>query len=345
MPSIPDQEKLREPKPQTWARRILVFYPRRIGDWVVLTPFLRSLRWKFPQAEITAVASFRSAAVLPLISFCDHFHVLGPPQDLKNLRLLRFFLMAEPWDLLIDLDPNPAFSRTGWTALRLTRARARMSFARPGTKSFAYLVSPPVPNEAMLARYGRMAEFLGAPYDPSPELRVPQSEIESAGREMHSLGLNDHPRVLIHPGDLKREQGIRWPRKKFAVLGRKLNAAGVRFFFLAGPGERESVARLAQDMGINSPIIIGPRPLVQAAAFMRHADLFLSSLTGTSHVAAALGVPTFSFYTGYDWQVWRIHGKIHRGLIGEWEDCRSIEIDQAHQAIIDQLGNLGRKKM
>lgn len=333
VPENPGQSKV-----QIQARRIFLFYPRRIGDWVVLTPFLRSLRWKFPKAEITAVASFRSAAVMPLISFCDRFRILGRPQDIgQNLRLLSFLLTAKPWDLLIDLDPNPAFSRTGWVACRLARARARMSFARPKTGSFEYLVSPPITNEPMLSRYGRMAEFLGAPYDPHPALFVPQSEIESAEREMNSPGFSARPRILIHPGDLKREQGIRWPRENFITLGKRLKTLGMNLFFLAGPGEKESVISLANEIGLDSRVVIGPRPLIEAAAFMRQADLFVSSLNGTSHVAAAVGVPTFSFYTGYDWQVWRIPGEKHTGLVGDWTDCRSISIDQAHDSIMSRV--------
>ena len=314
-------------------RRILMFYPRRIGDWVVTTPFLRGLREKFPEAEIVAVASAKSAAVMPLIPFIDRFHVLGRPENIgQNLKLLKFLFTSGTWDLYIDLDPNPAFSRGGWIFARLIRAGIRAAFERTGNEKFQIRAHFPEGECLMLERYQRLAREMDIPYQVRPELRVFSEDEKMAEREIQNLNLA-RPRILIHPGDLKRESGVRWPMEKFVDLGKSLRSENFSLFFLAGPGERPWVENLAAQIGIGPSCVIGPRPLKEAAAFMRQADLFVSSLNGSSHVAAALGVSTLSLYMGYDWKVWRIPGDRHFGLVGEERNCRAITVEQVYASI------------
>jgi ADP-heptose:LPS heptosyltransferase len=324
-------------------RRILMFYPRRIGDWVVTTPFLRGLRQKFPEAEIVAVSSAKSAAVMPLIPFIDHFHVLGRPENIgQNFGLLKFLLTSGTWDIYIDLDPNPAFSRGGWILARLIHAKKRMGFARFGAENFDYKLPSPSIDEPMLSRYQRMAKFLDLPYEFRPELRAFPEDEKIAEREIESLNLV-RPRILIHPGDLKRESGARWPMEKFADLGKRLRSDNFSLFFLAGPGERPWVQNLAAQIGVGPSYVIGPRPLKEAAAFMRQADLFVSSLNGASHVAGALRIPTFSFCTGSAWEVWRIPGEKNSGLFGDWHDCHSISVERAYEEIKNHFDKISKR--
>jgi ADP-heptose:LPS heptosyltransferase len=314
-------------------RRILMFYPRRIGDWVVTTPFLRGLRQKFPEAEIVAVASAKSAAVMPLIPFIDRFHVLGRPENIgQNFGLLKFLLTSGTWDLYIDLDPNPAFSRGGWIFSFLTRAGIKAGFARAGNEGFEIRAHFPEGECPMLERYAIFARAMDIPYQARTELRAFPEDEKMAEREIESLNLA-RPRILIHPGDLKRESGVRWQMEKFADLGKRLRSENCSLFFLAGPGERPWVQNLAAQIGIGPSYVIGPRPLKEAAAFMRQADLFVSSLNGSSHVAAALGVPTLSLYMGYDWKIWRITGDRHFGLVGDERNCRAIAAEQVYASI------------
>ncbi len=317
-------------------RRILMFYPRRIGDWVATTPFLRGLRQKFPEAEIVAVCSAKSAAVLPLIPFINSFHILGRPENLgQNLRLLKFLLSSGTWDLYIDLDTNPAFSRGGWIFSHLISARYKVGFLRKKNESFQFRVPTPDKDEPMLSRYQRMADSLGLPYEMRTELKINPADIELAQSEIahRENQFGKAKKILIHPGDLKRESGARWPRDKFVELGKRLKKDGFILFFLAGPGEKEFVESLARDMDVSSSLIIGPRPLREAAAFILQMDLFVSSVDGASHIAGALGVRTFSIYTGSAWRVWRIPGERDFGLAGDWHDCRGIEVERAYQAI------------
>ncbi len=317
-------------------RRILIFYPRRIGDWVVTTPFLRGLRQKFPEAEIVAVCSAKSAAVMPLIPFMNSFHVLGRPEDIgQNLRLLKFLLTSGTWDLYIDLDPNPAFSRGGWIFSHLISARYKGGFLRKKNESFQIRVPTPDKDEPMLSRYQRMADFLGLPYEMRTELKINSEDLDFVRSEIADLEnqFSKGKKVLIHPGDLKRESGARWPREKFVELGKRLKEDGSILFLLAGPGEKNFIESLARDMGLDLSCMVGPRPLGEAAAFMLQMDLFISSVDGASHVAGALGVCTFSIYTGSAWRVWRIPGERDLGLAGDWHDCRGVEVEQAYQAV------------
>jgi ADP-heptose:LPS heptosyltransferase len=61
-------------------------------------------------------------------------------------------------------------------------------------------------------------------------------------------------------------------------------------------------------------------------------------VTGTTHLAAALGVPTFCFYAGYTNTVWHPPGPIHRGVSSKsWTSCRDISVEEAYSTLVSDL--------
>ena len=65
----------------------------------------------------------------------------------------------------------------------------------------------------------------------------------------------------------------------------------------AGPDELPLARQLATAMADLSPVIYHSQGgLVEFAANLRHADLFISGSTGPAHLAGSLAVPTATFY-------------------------------------------------
>lgn len=321
--------------------KITCLYIGRVGDVIVATSFLRALRRHYPKARIRLVVGWRSVQVLPLIPFVDDWAVLQKPQRLGSHLKFAWSLLSRPCDLLIDL--NSAYSKTSMLIARATRARVRLAFDKArGPSVFNRVIAAPAATEHMYDRYARLAAAVCAPYDPELELRLPPADEAEADRLLAPFMVKGERsfKVLIHPGNFDRFS-FRWPEEKFVALtDRLLDDPTLRVFYMAGPGEHEDVMAIVRALKRPVPVL-PPARLGVAGAMLKKMDLFVCNVTGTTHLAVALKVPTFGFYAGYTQAVWRPRGARHGGtLCREWESCRETTVDEAHAALKDHLGRL-----
>ncbi len=321
--------------------RITCTYIGRIGDVIVATPFLRALRLKFPAARIRLIVGYRAAPVVPLIPFVDEVRVLEKPARVLSYARLAIGLLGEPCDLMIDL--NSARSTTSALIARASRAPIRYSFAKGGGgEAFNRTIPAPEEHEHMSDRFKRLAQSLGAAYDPELEVRVPPA----ADAQAASL-LGAAPkafRILVHPGNITRPPAF-WPVARLSELCRRLQTDGaLRLFFLAGPGEVDVVGRISGAMPLSAPVLPSASfPVV--AGMIRRMNLLIGSLTSTTHLAAALSVPTFAFYEGYTQTVWRPRGARHGGTVSkDWSGVSSTTVDEAHAALLVHLKTLAQRQ-
>ena len=109
---------------------------------------------------------------------------------------------------------------------------------------------------------------------------------------------------------------------------------------MGGPGEYDKVAAIVKRLKRPVPILPTAR-LGVSGGMLKRMNLFVCNITGTTHLAAALGVPTFGFYAGYTQAVWRPRGARHGGTVcQEWESCRETTVDEAHAALIEHIRRL-----
>lgn len=320
--------------------RITALYIGRVGDVIVATPLLRALRRRWPKAKIRLIVGWRSRQVIPLIPFVDDSAVLERPAGVMDNLSFAWKLLSEPCDLLIDL--NSSFSKTSTMITRAVRAPRKLAFDKGrGTSAFTEIIAAPGEREHMWDRYGRLAAALDAPYDQDPELRLPIEDLDEGDRLMADLPVAGGAfRVAIHPGNFDRFS-FRWPEEKFAELAnRLLKDPRLKLYFMGGPGEREKVAAITAKLDRPVPILPSSR-LGVSGAMLKRMNLFVCNITGTTHLAAALGVPTFGFYAGYTQAVWRPRGARHGGTVcSEWESCRETTVDEAHGALADHIKRL-----
>ncbi|MEK7388466.1 MAG: glycosyltransferase family 9 protein [Elusimicrobiota bacterium] len=321
---------------------ITALYIGRVGDVIVATPLLRALRRRHPKARVRLIVGWRSVEVLPLIPFVDEWVVLEKPaRVLENLKLA-WRVVSQPCDLLVDL--NSSYSKTSTLIARGVRAPRKFAFdKRRGPRVFTHMVAPPAETEHMYDRYARLAKALEAPYDPELELRIPPQDAQEAARLLEPIvSKRDRSfKILVHPGNFDRFS-FRWPEEKFIELtDRLLEDPKLSVYYMSGPGEREKVEQLVSRLKRPVPILPSSR-LGVAGAMLRAMNLFVCNITGTTHLAVALGVPTFGFYAGYTQAVWRPRGARHGGVVcPQWESCRETEVASAHAALLDHIRRLG----
>ncbi|MBI5211432.1 MAG: glycosyltransferase family 9 protein [Elusimicrobia bacterium] len=337
----------------TRVRDVLSLWLGRVGDLIVATPALRAIRRRFPLARHTLVTSRLCAATAALIPFVDETVVHRP----RALASLAAVLLGRRHDLLVDL--NPSASKTSAALSFLARSPIKLSFKKGRLDGvFTHQVAAPARDEHMLDRYARLAAALAAEYEDRLELRLPPAAEAEADAILARSGLAPLPgklTIVIHAGNFKKYDH-RWPEEKFAALtGLLLKEPGVRLAYLAGPGEeaptRAIVAPWSHAPGSDAPgcdavPLLPSSSLGVVGALLRKVDLAILSVTGTMHLAAAVGTPTFGFYSGYADKVWRPRGPQHAGLVSrEWTSCRDIAVDDAYAWLREVLARLRRAKI
>ncbi len=306
----------------------------RVGDTLVAGPMLRALRKRYPEARLRLIAAAQSKGAAELLPWLDERLYLHRVSKLRENVVLAFNLLKGGNDVVVDLNPAP--SRTSTAIVAALRAPLKLGFEKERFNAFfTKLVGKPKEDEHMLDRYARMAAALEAPWDPTLEAQ-PSAEDERAGEELAAAAFNGSgPRLIVHAGNFKKFDN-RWPEDRFIALGRALNERGCQLTWLAGPGEREPVAAIAENAGGGA--LVTPPSLGATAALMKRCDLVVCNITGTTHLAAAVGAPTFGLYAGYTNAVWRPRGERHRGAVSkDWRSCRDIPVEAVVGGILERL--------
>ena len=319
------------------ADRIAAIWIGRLGDLIIATPFLRSLRRRFPRAEIVLAVGSKGRDAAGLIPDADRLAVWSPACAAGLIETLSF----KRSDILIDLNTAP--SKTSALLAFLARARVKLAFDKGRSNSvYTHVLPAPSDREHMLDRYARLARAVGADYDPVPSLRPRPEDVGSAEEILRGLGLAAGKfTIAVHPGNFKKFDN-RWPEPRFIELtNRLLDIPAVQIVYMAGPGEEGPVAGIVSKLRRAVPVIL-PLPAGAAAAVLSRMDLFLGNATGTAHLAVAVGTPTFTILSGYTKAIWMPRRGPHFDAVsGSWESCRDVPVEAVWRALGDALQKLG----
>lgn len=281
--------------------KLAVFLPNWVGDAVMATPALRSLRAEFPQAEIIGVMRPVIADVLDGTGLIDHSLLYNPRGKNPSQRGSAFLkaLRAEKCEAAI-LFTNSL--RTGWLAWR-SGAKERIGFARDwrGWLLTTRLTpkSKAVPNP-VIDEYNRLVEAAGCrSLSHTMELAVP-------GRDVAALksfwtkhpGVNPQRVVVFNTGGAFGP-AKNWPIASFVELAQRIVTQTDRTVLVAcGPGERDDARAIVA--AVNSPrvVTVADEPLTigLTKAVVQQAELMVTTDSGPRHFASAFGVPVITLF-------------------------------------------------
>jgi heptosyltransferase-3 len=290
---------LREP-----PRRILVLCTRRLGDVLLTTPLLRSLRRAWPQAELDVVTLRWSAPALEgnpdiqrIIAMNEH---AGMGESLRAVGGLRRYDLALS-TLISDRTHLLAF----WSG------RRRANLVPPGAAESAWWKRGLSTAHASLdgalhtvIQYLRLADCLGIPrhYDVVPP---------RAARPHAAMATLPARYAVIHPAPMYAYK--RWPATQWRALARWLAGQGLGLVFTGGPSEAERayVNEIAGQLGAPATNLAGQLSFGELTSLIEQAAVFVGPDTSVTHLAAATGVPVVTPY-GPTWPL--VWGPWPRGL-------------------------------
>ncbi|RTZ92709.1 MAG: lipopolysaccharide heptosyltransferase II [Deltaproteobacteria bacterium] len=279
--------------------RIIVRLPNWVGDVVMATPALLSLREGFPESKITVMGKENARLLLEGLGLWDTY--LPFNRHGKEAGTLKFLKIAseirrQRFDLGIILPNSPSAA----ILFALGGVRKRIGYNRHGRG--ALLTHPvavarergkfiPVP---MIRYYMRLMEAAGVtPTTDHPRLEVHEEDMRWAEERWESLGFKDgSPVVAITPG-ASYGPSKQWLPEYFArvsdLLQEELNA---HVLFLPGPGEETLMDEILSQCH-HHPAALPPSetPLNRLKAIIKKADLLLTNDTGPRHIAVAFRRP------------------------------------------------------
>jgi len=280
-------------------QRIAVRCPNWVGDLVMCTPALRSIRRRFPGARITVLVKPSLRQVIEELPFFDEiieYEPKGRDRGLKNyfqfirkLKQRRFdlgIIMPHSFSsalvfFLARLSERVGYNRNvrGWMLTRRVAPFTERGKIVPVNMVGLYLEM--VKTIGCSAANGRVELKTSASAEQWADAFLPQQGIAASDFM-----------VVIIPGATFGSSKC-WPDSSFAAAADALiSRYNARIFIVPGPGEKDIARSIAQKMR-HAPIDLGEQvlPLDRLMVLIRRCSLLLTNDTGPRHFGVAFDKP------------------------------------------------------
>ena len=297
--------------------RVLAIRPRALGDVVLITPALRALKRGWPEVGLEVATEPRFRPLLEGLEGVDRVWSLER-DGWSTLRLIGA-LRRRRYDLVVDFFGNP---RSALIA-RMSGARRTAGYALRGRGGLYDLRVPRTlewpgvggqrPHREYAAATHRRLALAAGGHDDGLETRIarPAAARHAANRLLEISGVRASRRAigLLAAGSWRTKA---WPAANAGRLAQRMIEAGREVLVLAGPGEEPvtaTVRRHAPAVRVLPPCGVG-----ELAAVIGELGAVVGTDSGPTHLAASLGIPTFTWYGPTHPETWSPPGAIH----GRW---------------------------
>ncbi|WP_129128423.1 lipopolysaccharide heptosyltransferase II [Geomonas oryzae] len=282
------------------VRKILIRAVNWIGDAVMTTPAVDTVRANFPEAEITVLANEAVSEVFRVYDGVDRvitFHRNGRHKGALGRLRLAAELRRSRFDLAVMLPNSFDAALVPWLA-GIPQRVGKDSDARSIILTHRFPRVLLKPDTHQVLNYLTMLEYFGL--KPSPaQLRLQTSAAEDA--EMDALlaarGIAPGEFVLgVNPG-ATYGSAKRWYPERFAETARELAKRwGARVIITGGPGETEMAGKIAELLEGDCADFAGKTSVRQLMALIKRCNFFITNDSGPMHIAAAFDVPLVAIF-------------------------------------------------
>lgn len=305
-------------------QRILIFRIGNVGDVAAAVPTLDAIRQRFPNAQISLLTSPGAAGapgakelLVPgsIVDSLIVYHKTDIATWTGRRRLVRRIREGR-FDLFIELSNILAPFRQVLQSMLL----ARLAGCRYGI-GFQVAPSRLFPRvQALRLRFQTESERLFNEVAPALKLKAIGSgrlPVSNGDRGVVRLllerqGISTSDRVaVVHVGAKRRAN--RWFEGRFAAVADYTRLRyGIRTVLTGAPSERELMEDVRRRMKTRPVLLCGEVTLLQLAALMERATLYIGNDTGPMHIAAMMGTPAVAIFSARDFpSQWYPHGTGH----------------------------------
>jgi heptosyltransferase-3 len=291
--------------------RILVVVLRRLGDVLLTTPLVRSLRRAWPDAVIEALVFAGTEGILGGNRDLDRVVIMpARPSAAQSLALAcRLF---RRYDLAVSTQSG---DRPTFFAILAGRRRIAPVAARLSGHLVAAALTRSIPATTGLHRVDEvllLADALGIAR--VAELVCPRGGSAAAPPEA--------PYAVIHAAPMFRYK--QWHAQGWRALARAMLARGLAVVATGGPSESDR--RYLDALWAELPAVRrldGALTFPDLAAWIAGAKVYVGPDTSVTHLAAATGCPTVALFGPTDPRIWGPWPA--GGLTPAWEASGTIQ--------------------
>jgi lipopolysaccharide heptosyltransferase II len=284
--------------PRPLYSRILISRMKFIGDVVLTTPVIRSVRTAFPDAFIAYMGDAQAVALLEQNPFLNEIIPFDfARQTIVEQPRVAWLLRARKFDLALDLFGNPRSALLTY----LSGARVRVGLERQGRgRLYTIRVKDEMRRKTAVEFHNQFLRAAGiTPIAFQPEIFLSESERQDAAQRL-SGGAKTV--VGIHPGATWPAK--RWFPERFAELILAVHKRmGARVILTAGPRDGAVIDAVLERAGSGVTVFSG-LPLRSLAALVSQCSAFVSNDAGPMHIAAAVGTPTIGLFGPGEEDIW-----------------------------------------
>lgn len=276
-------------------RRILVVATLRIGDVLLTTPLIRSLRCAWPQASITLLVFDGTEGILQSNPDVDEIIAVGRRSGLfEHLRLL--WRLWQNYDLAISTMTNDRatlYARIGGKhAVGAIDAGAKHQWKRNLLTQYS---ETDVVNTHTVLNYLRLADLVGARRCYEVIVGWKDAHIATV-RTAIPFDLDVQPYVVLHAYPMYVYKA--WRQDAWVELANWLEEKGMRIVLTGGNDATEmaNVKALQQLMPAGTVNVAGELGFSEVAYLLSKAQAYVGPDTVVTHLAAAVGTPTVALF-------------------------------------------------
>ncbi len=278
-------------------RDILYINVSRIGDTLLVTPAVRAVASRWPEARIHLLAHPKREEVVRHLPFVKRTGSI-------EKRRARFMgrLPGKPYDLALVCNFDAALVEY---ALRVAH---RVIAFRQADETLNHRLFRSVEHPALQTTHAVDIQLLlpaaagAAPAGKALSYHVTDDEARWAQHFLSGQNLTDrHPLIGLQVASFPTKAYRDWPPGHFSELCRRIRTAWPTAYFLifGGDLERDRTEALAAELGSAATLCAGKLSLRETAALMNRIDLYVGVDTGPTHLMGALHRPMVALYHGF----------------------------------------------
>lgn len=298
------------------GEEILLVTLSNIGDAVMTTPVLQTLHRIYPRATIHMVVDKRSRDLFLHCPYRGELYEKNKQAFLRGFPQLVFRLRRKRFFLAVDLRTDGL--------LYLIRAGQKLG-KKEGDDSAVHAVEKHLSVIRTLAGEDLVDRCCIWPGE--EDVRFAVKLFEQTGSE----------KVLCLAPGANAVKKI-WAWENYRDLVNRIAGHFDSIILLGSRNDRPIAVKIAEGSGLRQGNLCGETTLLQAAAVLARASLFIGNDSGLGHMAAAAGAPTCTLFGPGQPEKYRPWGKSAVWLAGSNQQINDIKVD-------DVIGLLEQKNL
>ena len=275
-------------------RKVLLIRLRRIGDIILTTPAVKTLRTALPRAELVYVVEEPYRKLVEGNPDIDRVVAVPKESSRREFLALVRAIRKEGYDAVIDFHGGP---RASLLAL-LSGAKVKAGYAVKYRGFFYNIRVPRALKEGRVhsvENHVNLVRALGIEVGDIPGLVLPRGQaLTFSIRNSECEKLGPDPYLVLHIGAGNRFR--HWGTDNLVRLVRLLGEIPGALVALIGGAEDKAAEAEILEKAPGTRSYVGELDLIGTAELIRRAAVFVGPDSGPMHIAAAVGTPIVAWF-------------------------------------------------